>query len=90
LSEESDTTASSTYPNDAAWANAMNSFASAATAGLHGYVRSSGATERNKLAAGAAACAPWTRAQPPDVVAEEGAFCRRLWPVGTQFFPEAS
>jgi len=84
--------ASSTYPTDAAWSNAMNSFASAITAGLHGYGQklwcNRGATN---LAAGAAA---WRALDagpnPPDVVAEEGAFAVAFGPWATQFFPEAS
>ena len=84
--------ASTTYPTDASWSNAMNSFASAVTAGLHGYGQklwcNRGGT--NSAAGAAAWRALDTGPNPPDVVAEEGAFAVAFGPWATQFFPEAS
>jgi len=82
---------STKYPSDTAWTNAMNSFAAAASAGLHGYGQklwcNRGSTN---LAVGAAA---WrsldTAATPPDVVGEEGAFAVTWGPWSTQFYAEA-
>jgi len=84
--------ASSNYTSDPSWSNAMNSFVSAVTAGLHGNGQklwcNRGATY---LPAGAAV---WRALDagpnPPDVVAEEGAFAVAFGQGATQFFPEAS
>src|SRR5262249_27913823 len=82
--------ASSKYPTDAAWSTAMNNFSTAIAAGLHGFGQklwcNKGATS---WAAGDAA---WraldSSANPPDVMADEGAFAVAFGSSSTQFFPE--
>ncbi|HUS09604.1 MAG TPA: putative glycoside hydrolase [Pyrinomonadaceae bacterium] len=78
------------YPTDAAWSNAMNSFVVAITAGMHGYGQrlwcNKGGTGSD--AGGAAWRALDSSAHPPDVLLEEGAFAVE-WGSDTQFFPEA-
>ncbi|MBI3043077.1 MAG: hypothetical protein HYY78_09655 [Betaproteobacteria bacterium] len=79
------------YSTNAAWSGAMNSFASAITAGLHVYGQklwcNRGSTQ---LADGFAAwLALDASAYPPDVVAEEGAFAVKWATQATRFYPEA-
>jgi chitodextrinase len=80
------------YPTDSAWSTAMNDFASAVTAGLHGFGQKLWCNKGSSYVdAGAAA---WraldASANPPDVVADEGAFAVAFGPWATQFFPEAN
>jgi chitodextrinase len=83
---------SSKYPTDAAWSNAMNSFASGIAAGLHGYGQKLWCNKGSSYtAAGAAAwLALDAGPNPPDVLADEGAFAVTFGPWSTQFFPEAN
>jgi len=81
----------SKYPTDAAWSSAMNTFVSAISAGLHGYGQklwcNRGMTD---LPAGAAAwLAVDSGPNPPDVVAEEGAFAIGWGTNATRFPIEA-
>jgi chitodextrinase len=83
---------SSKYPTDAAWSAAMNNFASAVTAGLHGFGQKLWCNKGSSYtSAGAAA---WraldASSNPPDVMADEGAFAVAFGPWATQFFPEAN
>jgi chitodextrinase len=83
---------SSKYPDDASWSSAMNSFASGITAGLHGFGQKLWCNKGSSYVdAGAAA---WraldASANPPDVMADEGAFAVAFGPWATQFFPEAN
>src|SRR5215471_8565305 len=83
---------SSKYPTDAAWSTAMNNFASAITAGLHGFGQKLWCNKgSSNVSAGAAA---WraldASSNPPDVMADEGAFAVAFGPWATQFFPEAN
>src|SRR5256885_3853448 len=78
----------SKYPTDASWSNAMNTFVSAASAGLHASGQklwcNRGATDQP---AGAAAwLALDAGPNPPDVVAEEGAFAI-MWGTNATRFP---
>jgi len=78
------------YPTDAAWSAAMNSFIVAITAGMHGHGQKLWCNKGGTLTdAGVAA---WkaldSGANPPDVLLEEGAFAVE-WGANTQFFPEA-
>ncbi len=79
------------YGTDAAWAGAMNAFATAITQGLRAYGQklwcNRGATR--SLAGAAAWLALDSSPTPPDVVAEEGAFAVAWGPWSTQFYPEA-
>src|SRR5215831_7091724 len=84
--------ASSKYPTDAAWSAAMNNFSSAIAAGLHGFGQKLWCNKgSSNVSVGASA---WTAldssANPPDVVADEGAFAVAFGPWATQFFPEAN
>jgi chitodextrinase len=70
----------------------MNDFTSAITAGLHGFGQKLWCNKGSShVDAGAAA---WraldASANPPDVMAEEGAFAVAFGPWATQFFPEAN
>jgi len=92
LSAGSYSTAPSKYPTDAIWASAMNTFASAVAAGLHARGQklwcNRGATDQ---AAGAAAwLALDAGPNPPDVVAEEGAFAIMWGTNATRFPPETT
>src|SRR5215471_14369070 len=83
---------SSKYPTDAAWSAAMNNFTSAIAAGLHGFGQKLWCNKGSSFVdAGAAA---WraldSSANPPDVVAEEGAFVVGFGSSSTQFFPEGN
>jgi hypothetical protein len=84
--------ASSKYPDAASWSQAMNNFTGAIAAGLHGFGQklwcNKGAT--NSAAGVAAWRALDSSANPPDVVADEGAFAVAFGSWSTQFFPEAS
>jgi len=80
------------YPTDASWSTAMNNFASAVTVGLHGFGQKLWCNKGSSYVdAGAAA---WraldASANPPDVVADEGAFAVAFGPWATQFFPETN
>ena len=79
-------------PTDASWSNAMNSFASGITAGLHGYGQKLWCNRGSS--ASASGVAAWLALDagpnPPDVVAEEGAFAVTWGPWATQFVPELS
>jgi chitodextrinase len=84
--------ASSKYPSDAAWSSAMNNFTSAITAGLHGFGQKLWCNKGSSYVdAGAAA---WRALDalpnPPDVMADEGAFAVAFGPWSTQFFPEGN
>jgi len=83
---------SSKYPTDASWSNAMNSFTSGIAAGLHGYGQKLWCNKGSSyLPAGAAAwLALDAGPNPPDVLAEEGAFAVTYGPWATQFFAEAN
>src|SRR5256885_1681910 len=79
------------YPTDSSWSNAMNTFVSAASAGLHASGQklwcNRGATDQP---AGAAAwLALDSGPNPPDVVAEEGAFAIMWGTTATRFPVEA-
>jgi chitodextrinase len=82
----------SKYPTDAAWSDAMNTFVNAISAGLHGYGQklwcNRGATDQS------AGAASWLALDagpnPPDVVAEEGAFAVMWGTNATRFYPEAN
>src|SRR5215471_15043745 len=83
---------SSKYPTDAAWSAAMNNFTGAIAAGLHGFGQKLWCNKGSSFVdAGAAA---WraldSSANPPDVVAEEGAFVVGFGSSSTQFFPEGN
>ena len=79
------------YPDDARWSGAMNSFAGAITAGLHGYGQKLWCNRGDTRFAGGSAA--WgnldASASPPDVLLEEGAFAV-MWGVGdVQFYQES-
>jgi hypothetical protein len=80
------------YPDDAAWSDAMNNFARAITTGLHTYGQKLWCNKGSTISA--AGVASWAALDngpnPPDVMAEEGAFAVTWGPSATQFFPEAS
>jgi len=80
------------YPTDAVWSGAMNTFASAISAGLHGHGQklwcNRGATDQP---GGAAAWLALDSAPaPPDVVAEEGAFAVMWGSTATRFYAETN
>jgi hypothetical protein len=80
------------YPDDARWSGAMNSFAGAVTAGLHGYGQKLWCNRGDTLfPAGSTAWANLdASANPPDVLLEEGAFAV-MWGVGdVQFYQESN
>jgi len=79
------------YSNDVDWSSAMNSFAGAITAGLHGYGQKLWCNRGDTLFPGGSTA--WANldasANPPDVLLEEGAFAV-MWGVGdVQFYPES-
>jgi hypothetical protein len=82
----------SKYPTDAAWSDAMNRFTSAISAGLHASGQklwcNRGSTDQP------AGAASWLALDagpnPPDVVAEEGAFAVMWGTNATRFYPEAN
>ncbi len=82
--------ASSKYPTDAAWSGAMNVFVSAIAAALHGYGQKLWCNRGFSASANGAAA--WLALDagpnPPDVVAEEGAFAVTWGAGATQFPPE--
>ena len=84
--------ASTTYPTDAAWSSAMNNFSGAIAAGLHGFGQKLWCNKGSSyIAAGAAAwLALDASPNPPDVVAEEGAFAVTFGPWATQFISEGN
>ncbi len=79
------------YPNTATWNVAMNSFASAITAGMHGFGQKSwcnrGAT--TMLEGSAAWRALDASANPPDALMEEGAFAVEWGYAAVQFYAES-
>jgi len=81
---------STTYPTNAAWSAAMNSFSSAITAGAHGFGQKLWCNKGDsRSAAGKSAwLALDSSASPPDVLLEEGAFAV-MWGAAVQFFPES-
>ena len=81
---------SSWYATNAAWSNAMNSFASAITAGMRGYGQKVWCNKGDtRSAEGSEAwLALDADANAPDVLLEEGAFAVG-WGSDTQFYPEA-
>jgi chitodextrinase len=82
----------SKYPTDAAWSDAMNTFVNAISAGVHGYGQklwcNRGSTDQAAGAAGWLALDAGPN--PPDVVAEEGAFAVMWGTNATRFYPEAN
>lgn len=79
------------YSNDVDWSSAMNSFAGAITAGLHGYGQKLWCNRGDTLFPGGSAA--WRNldasASPPDVLLEEGAFAV-MWGAGdVQFYQES-
>jgi len=79
------------YPTDAVWSVAMNNFARAITAGLHTHGQKLWCNKGSTTST--AGVASWVAldsgANPPDVMAEEGAFAVAFGPWSTQFVPEA-
>ena len=78
------------YSTNAAWSGAMNSFAGAITAGMHGYNQKLWCNRgETRWVDGSAA---WqsldNSASPPDVVLEEGAFAV-MWGSAVQFYQES-
>jgi putative glycosyl hydrolase-like family 15 (GHL15) protein/Big-like domain-containing protein len=79
------------YSNDVDWSGAMNSFAGAITAGLHGYGQKLWCNRGDTLFPGGSTA--WRNldasATPPDVLLEEGAFAV-MWGAGdVQFYQES-
>ena len=79
------------YSNDVDWSSAMNSFAGAITAGLHGYGQKLWCNRGDTRFPGGSTA--WgnldASASPPDALLEEGAFAV-MWGVGdVQFYPES-
>jgi hypothetical protein len=81
----------STYPDSAAWNAAMNSFASAITAGMRGVGQklSCNRGETRGLQGSAAWRALDASADPPDVLGEEGAFAVGWGPWAVHFYQES-
>jgi len=81
---------SARYSTDAAWSTAMNSFASAITAGAHGFGQKIWCNKGDTRSA--AGSASWlaldTGVNPPDILLEEGAFAV-MWGSQVQFYPES-
>src|SRR5207302_8959173 len=82
---------STKYSNDVDWSSAMNSFAGAISAGLHGYGQRLWCNRGNtRFPAGSTAWANLdASASPPDVLLEEGAFAVMWGPSAVQFSPES-
>jgi len=82
----------SKYPTDAAWSNAMNTFVSAISAGLHASGQklwcNRGSTDQPSGVS--AWLAVDAGPNPPDVVAEEGAFAVMWGTNATRFAPETN
>jgi hypothetical protein len=79
------------YSSNVDWGSAMNSFASAITAGLHGYGQKLWCNRGDtRFPVGSSAWGSLdASASPPDVLLEEGAFAV-MWGVGdVQFYPES-
>ncbi len=79
------------YPANSQWSGAMNSFATAITAGLHAYGQTLWCNrgETGTVDGSAAWRDLDSSPTPPDVLLEEGAFAV-MWGIGdTQFYPEA-
>ncbi|MGH8737615.1 MAG: putative glycoside hydrolase, partial [Burkholderiales bacterium] len=78
------------YPTDTAWSAAMNSFAQAITAGMHGVGQKlwCNRTTSSTPEGSAAWLALDASANPPDAIMEEGAFAVEWGPWATQFYPE--
>src|SRR5215831_4007322 len=83
---------SSKYADSASWSQAMNNFTSAIAAGLHGFGQKLWCNKGATISA--AGDAAWialdSSANPPDVMADEGAFAVAFGSSATQFFPEAN
>ena len=81
---------SSKYADSASWSQAMNNFTSAIAAGLHGFGQKLWCNKGATISA--AGDAAWialdSSANPPDVMADEGAFAVAFGSSATQFFPE--
>jgi len=79
------------YPDTAAWNVAMNSFASAVTAGLHGIGQKLWCNrgETGMLEGSAAWRALDASANPPDALMEEGAFAVAFGTAAVQFYAES-
>jgi hypothetical protein len=83
------------YNTDVSWSAAMNSFASAVTAGMHAYSQLLWCNRGGGATATAAGVNAWksldASSSPPDIVADEGAFAvgwgDKSW--ATQFYPES-
>ncbi|MGH8224317.1 MAG: putative glycoside hydrolase, partial [Woeseiaceae bacterium] len=79
------------YPSNAAWSGAMNSFAEAITAGMHGYGQKLWCNrgDTRKADGSAAWLALDGSASAPDVLLEPGAFAVASGSWDVQFYPES-